>query len=127
MVRLLLGVDEVQVPLSSWLLEKLAIVSFDFEDDDNFRAASNSAKSKLSLPQLILSQLRWLDRSVSREHLVDKILEILEGSSFSMQHQIITSMPEIVADVYHSRIAIALRGRMENDLSWDQEVLLSLL
>ena len=82
MVRLLLGVDEVQVPLSSWLLEKLAIVSFDFEDDDNFRAASNSAKSKLSLPQLILSQLRWLDRSVSREHLVDKILEILEGSSF---------------------------------------------
>ena len=114
MVRLLLGVPEVHEPLSSWLLEKMAIVSLDNEDC--------TVNSKLSLPQLILSQLRWLDPSVARVHLVDKVLEVLEGSSFLVQELIITSLPEIVADVYHSKIAIALRDRMDKDLAWDQEV-----
>ena len=70
-----------------------------------------------SLPQLILSQLRWLDRGVSQENLVSKILEILDASSIMVQHEIIACLPEIVDDKYHTRIAMALRDKLKMDSS----------
>ena len=95
----------------SRLLEKLALVSLETDDvTDDVTAGGHP-----TLPQQILSQLRWLDRGVSRESLVDKILEILEASSTAVQHEIIACLPEIVDDVYHTRIAMALRDKLSND------------
>ena len=112
LVRLLLGVeiDTVHSTLSSWLLEKLALVSLENDDD-----AAAAADSRRSLPQLILSQFRWLCRTVSREGLVDKILEILEASSVSVQHEIIACLPEIVDEHHHYKIAMVLRDKLSND------------
>lgn len=112
LVRLLLGIDQVHVKLSTWLLEKLALVSLENEDHDDHPFGKDL---KSNLPQLILSQLRWLDRGVSRESLVSKILEILEASSVSAQHEIIACLPEIVDDKFHTRIAMALRDKLSND------------
>ena len=96
------------------LLEKLALVSLENEDSE----AENSLMApQHSLPQLILSQLRWLDRGVSQENLVSKILEILEASSIMVQHEIIACLPEIVDDKYHTRIAMALRDKLKMDSS----------
>ncbi len=69
LVRLLLGVDEVHVKLSTWLLEKLALVSLENETSHDLAMAGPEA-AQLKLPQQILSQLRWLDRGVSQENLV---------------------------------------------------------
>jgi hypothetical protein len=95
----------------SRLLEKLALVSLETSDV----TAGEQPTGHPTLPQQILSQLRWLDRGVSRESLVDKILEILEASSTAVQHEIIACLPEIVDDVYHTRIAMALRDKLSND------------
>ncbi len=69
LVRLLLGVDQVHVKLSTWLLEKLALVSLENETSYDLALAGPDAPQH-KLPQLILSQLRWLDRGVSQENLV---------------------------------------------------------
>ena len=112
-VRLLLGIDDVYASLSSWLLDKLAVVSFENETSDEFIMGGRAPNQ--GLPQLILGQFRWLDRGVSRENLVDKILEILGATSVEVQHEIIACLPEIVDDVYHTRIAMALRDKLSND------------
>ena len=49
---------------------------------------------------------------------VEKILEILDASSDSVQHEIIACLPEIVDDKYHTRIAMALRDKLSNDYGY---------
>lgn len=99
MVRLLLGIDEIHDKLSEWMLEKLALISL--ENEDPTPVGDNNVLK--NLPQLILSQLKWLDRGVMGQSLVSKILEILEASSAIVQHEIIASLPEIVDDSHHTR------------------------
>ena len=86
LVRLMLSVEDIQSKLLTWLLEKIAIIALTEED-----GASNT--QSVNKPQLILSQIRWLDRIVNGSELADKLYEILEASPQRVQQEIIICLP----------------------------------
>jgi hypothetical protein len=72
--------ESLQPPLSSWLLEKLALVALETEDDQG-----NRNNILANVPKLILCQLRWLNNVSNGEALADKLLEILDATPDSVQ------------------------------------------
>ena len=111
-IRLLLQTADLQPKLTTWLLEKLALISIEEEDRPLARTTSKDG-SGMNKPQLVLSQLRWLDRVVDGEALTDKLLEILDATSSQVTLEVIASLPEIVAESsHHEKIAMALRDKL---------------
>ncbi|XP_041347848.1 LOW QUALITY PROTEIN: Fanconi anemia group D2 protein-like [Gigantopelta aegis] len=102
LVRILLGMDIIQPKLVTLLLEKLP--EFVGDDDNIFEEGE-----KVFLPRLLLSQFRWLDRIICSKDLTVKLLEIIEVTSFDVQREIISCLPEIVEDSEHSDVAKTLR------------------
>ena len=96
-IRLLLQIDDLQTKLISWLLEKLAIISL---NDEPGPAGDTGTKENtpVNKPQLILSQLRWLDRIVDGNALTDKFLDILEATSDQVSQEVIACLPEVIAE-----------------------------
>uniref|UniRef100_A0A670I1J1 FA complementation group D2 n=1 Tax=Podarcis muralis TaxID=64176 RepID=A0A670I1J1_PODMU len=58
----------------------------------------------LNLPRLIVNQLKWLDRIADSKDLVQKLMQMICVSPPPIQHDIITSLPEILEDSQHSEI-----------------------
>lgn len=75
-VRTLLQVDDLQGDLASYLLEKLVLVSMEGSGDS--RVTHESSQTPMSIPTLILSQLRYLNHVVDGAALADKMMEILQ-------------------------------------------------
>lgn len=110
LVRVLLNVECLQPALSSWLLEKLALVSL--ENEGSSGRNSNHDSLTENVPKLILNNLRWLNIVTNGEALADKLLEILDATPEHVQVEIIGSLPEIIPDSFHSKIALALDEKM---------------
>jgi len=92
--RILLSVPPIQSDVIEVLLNKLS----DFESDS----------ATTDIPRLILCQFRWLDSIEDNENLVNKLLEAMGACSGSILRDIITFLPEIIADVSHGIAVEAL-------------------
>ncbi|KAJ2865256.1 Fanconi anemia group D2 protein [Coemansia erecta] len=98
-VRLILGVDTLQPRVIAMLLEKFP--EFIGEED------SHEEEGAIKVPVKILRQLRWLDYVIDSAGLVDKLMETLGYVPPEMQREIISALPDIIADadsVHVSRV-----------------------
>uniref|UniRef100_A0A670Z0W4 FA complementation group D2 n=1 Tax=Pseudonaja textilis TaxID=8673 RepID=A0A670Z0W4_PSETE len=82
---------------------KPAVIKLLFEKLPEFFQESVGSDG-LNLPRLIVNQLKWLDRIVDNKDLVSMIMQMVSVSPPSIQHDIITSLPEILEDSQHSEI-----------------------
>uniref|UniRef100_H0Z8Q1 FA complementation group D2 n=1 Tax=Taeniopygia guttata TaxID=59729 RepID=H0Z8Q1_TAEGU len=58
-----------------------------------------------NFPRLIVNQFKWLDRLLDSQDLVRKLMQMVSVSPVPIQHDIITSLPEILEDSQQSEVA----------------------
>uniref|UniRef100_A0A3Q2XHS2 FA complementation group D2 n=1 Tax=Hippocampus comes TaxID=109280 RepID=A0A3Q2XHS2_HIPCM len=101
LLRMLLGIEMLQTLIVNTLLEKLPEYMLNADD------------AGLSIPRIIINQLKWLDRVVESK-LATKLMELLAVAPVDVQRDIITSLPEILEDSQHNDIARELSVLKEN-------------
>ncbi|KAL4684398.1 hypothetical protein H8959_022092 [Pygathrix nigripes] len=85
------------------------------EDEDSFRNCllscerlqdeeASKTSDEINIPRLIVSQLKWLDRVVDGKDLTAKIMQLISIAPENLQHDIITSLPEILGDSQHADV-----------------------
>ncbi|KAF1668097.1 Fanconi anemia group D2 protein, partial [Aptenodytes patagonicus] len=94
LMKLLLGIKILQPAVITLLLEK--IPEFFFDIVGTFGT---------NFPRLIINQFKWLDRLLDSQDLVKKLMEMVSVSPVPIQHDIITSLPEILEDSQQSEVA----------------------
>ncbi|XP_025902236.1 Fanconi anemia group D2 protein [Nothoprocta perdicaria] len=94
LIKLLLGIEILQPAVVTLLLEK--IPEFFFDVVGTFGT---------NYPRLIVNQFKWLDKLVDSQDLVKKLMQMLSISPVPIQHDIITSLPEILEDSQQTEIA----------------------
>ncbi|XP_053376879.1 Fanconi anemia group D2 protein-like [Mercenaria mercenaria] len=108
-VKILMGVDVIQPPLMTVLLEKLP--EFTGEED----CVILEQGQKVNIPHLLLSQFQWLDHVVNSKEVTEKLLEMVSITCEDVQREIISCLPDIVQDSEHTQVAIALRDLMNEN------------
>ncbi|KAG1448809.1 hypothetical protein G6F56_008838 [Rhizopus delemar] len=103
--KTLLAVGSIQTDLINYLLERLPEF---FDELENDNSSSCTAR-------LILNQLRWLDYISQPEALTGKLIEIIQITPPVIQHEIITSLPDIVNDSEHKPIVVYLKELMSEN------------
>ncbi|XP_042637588.1 Fanconi anemia group D2 protein [Orycteropus afer afer] len=93
LIKLLLGIDMLQPAVIKTLFEKLPEFLFENKNSDG-----------ISMPQLIINQLKWLDRIVDGKDLITKIMQLISIAPVPLQHDFITSLPEILGDSQHADV-----------------------
>ncbi|GAA6215791.1 Fanconi anemia group D2 protein [Lates japonicus] len=104
LLRMLLGIEMLQTPIINTLLEKLPEFMFDGAGDGG-----------LSIPRIIINQLKWLDRVVDSKELAAKLMELVSVAPVEVQRDIITSLPEILEDSQHNDIARELNTLLQTN------------
>ncbi|KAF1467207.1 Fanconi anemia group D2 protein, partial [Pygoscelis antarcticus] len=94
LIKLLLGIKILQPAVITLLLEK--IPEFFFDIVGTFGT---------NFPRLIVNQFKWLDRLLDSQDLVRKLMQMVSVSPVPIQHDIITSLPEILEDSQQSEVA----------------------
>ncbi|NXX51747.1 FACD2 protein, partial [Tricholaema leucomelas] len=94
LIKLLLGVKILQPAVITLLLEK--IPEFFFDVVGTFGT---------NFPRLIVNQFKWLDRLLDSQDLVKKLMQMVSISPVPIQHDIITSIPEILEDSQQDEVA----------------------
>ncbi|XP_044512777.1 Fanconi anemia group D2 protein [Gracilinanus agilis] len=94
LIKLLLGIDNLQPPIIRILFEKLPEFLYESVNNDG-----------LSMPRLIINQLKWLDRIIDGKDLTTKIMQLISIAPVTLQHDLITSLPEIIGDAQHGDVA----------------------
>ncbi|XP_052633721.1 Fanconi anemia group D2 protein isoform X3 [Harpia harpyja] len=94
LIKLLLGIKILQPAVITLLLEK--IPEFFFDIVGTFGT---------NFPRLIVNQFKWLDRLLDSQDLVKKLMQMVNVSPVPIQHDIITSLPEILEDSQQSEVA----------------------
>ncbi|NXC30602.1 FACD2 protein, partial [Campylorhamphus procurvoides] len=94
LIKLLLGIKILQPAVITLLLEK--IPEFFFDVVGTFGT---------NFPRLIVNQFKWLDRLLDSQDLVKKLMQMVSVSPVPIQHDIITSLPEILEDSQQSEVA----------------------
>uniref|UniRef100_A0A3B4Y1W4 FA complementation group D2 n=1 Tax=Seriola lalandi dorsalis TaxID=1841481 RepID=A0A3B4Y1W4_SERLL len=94
----------IQTPIINTLLEKLPEFMLDGTGDGG-----------LSIPRIIINQLKWLDRVVDSKELASKLMELVSVAPVDVQRDIITSLPEILEDSQHNDIARELNILLQTD------------
>ncbi|XP_041318453.1 Fanconi anemia group D2 protein [Pyrgilauda ruficollis] len=94
LIKLLLGIKILQPAVITLLLEK--IPEFFFDIVGTFGT---------NFPRLIINQFKWLDRLLDSQDLVRKLMQMVSVSPVPIQHDIITSLPEILEDSQQSEVA----------------------
>ncbi|XP_030061304.1 Fanconi anemia group D2 protein isoform X2 [Microcaecilia unicolor] len=94
LIKLLLGIEILQPAVINMLFEKLPEFLYDSVGSDG-----------INLPRLIINQFKWLERIVDSKDLTSKIMQLLSIAPTEIQHDIITSLPEILEDSQHNDIA----------------------
>ncbi|XP_032697477.1 Fanconi anemia group D2 protein isoform X4 [Lontra canadensis] len=96
------------------------------EDQDSFRSCLLSCErlqdeeasvnsDGLNMPRLIISQLKWLDRIVDGKDLTTKLMQLISIAPLYLQHDFVTSLPEILGDSQHADVGKELSDLlMEN-------------
>ncbi|XP_068172389.1 Fanconi anemia group D2 protein isoform X2 [Antennarius striatus] len=101
LLRMLLGIEMLQTFIINTLLEKLPEFMLDGGDNG------------LSIPHVIINQLKWLDRVVDSKELAAKLMELVSVAPVEIQCDIITSLGEILEDSQHSDIARKLNALLQ--------------
>ncbi|KAJ8788119.1 hypothetical protein J1605_005418 [Eschrichtius robustus] len=71
----------------------------------------------LNMPRLIINQLKWLDRVVDSKDLATKIMQLISIAPVYLQHDFVTSLPEILGDSQHADVGKELSDLLtENTL-----------
>ncbi|XP_019736648.1 Fanconi anemia group D2 protein isoform X3 [Hippocampus comes] len=104
LLRMLLGIEMLQTLIVNTLLEKLPEYMLNSADD-----------AGLSIPRIIINQLKWLDRVVESKELATKLMELLAVAPVDVQRDIITSLPEILEDSQHNDIARELNSVLKEN------------
>ncbi|KAM7402059.1 hypothetical protein PAMP_017329 [Pampus punctatissimus] len=104
LLRMLLGIELLQTLIINTLLEKLPEFMFDGTGDGG-----------LSVPRIIINQLKWLDRVVDSKELAAKLMELVSVAPVEVQCDIITSLPEILEDSQHNDIARQLNSLLQEN------------
>ncbi|NXS11002.1 FACD2 protein, partial [Neodrepanis coruscans] len=94
LIKLLLGIKILQPAVITLLLEK--IPEFFFDVVGTFGT---------NFPRLIVNQFKWLDRLLDSQDLIRKLMQMVSVSPVPIQHDIITSLPEILEDSQQSEVA----------------------
>ncbi|XP_030357810.1 Fanconi anemia group D2 protein isoform X1 [Strigops habroptila] len=94
LIKLLLGIKILQPAVITLLLEK--IPEFFFDIVGTFGT---------DFPRLIINQFKWLDKFLDSQDLVKKLMQLVSVSPVPIQHDIITSLPEILEDSQQSEVA----------------------
>ncbi|XP_042305888.1 Fanconi anemia group D2 protein isoform X2 [Sceloporus undulatus] len=102
LIKLLLGIEILQPAIIKLLFEKIP----EFFDE-------SVGSDGLNLPRLIVNQLKWLDRIVDSKELLSTIMQMISVSPPTIQHDIITGLPEILEDAQHSEIARELSSLLK--------------
>uniref|UniRef100_A0AAQ5Y1E2 FA complementation group D2 n=1 Tax=Amphiprion ocellaris TaxID=80972 RepID=A0AAQ5Y1E2_AMPOC len=76
---------------------------------------SSAADGGLSIPRMIINQLKWLDRVVDAKELAVKLMELVSVAPVEVQRDIITSLPEILEDSQHNDIARELNSLLQEN------------
>ncbi|XP_076796386.1 Fanconi anemia group D2 protein isoform X2 [Arvicanthis niloticus] len=93
LIKLLLGIDVLQPAIIKMLFEKVPQFLFESESKDG-----------ISMPRLIISQLKWLDRIVDSKDLTAQMMQLISVAPVNLQHDFITSLPEILGDSQHANV-----------------------
>uniref|UniRef100_A0A8C8LP22 FA complementation group D2 n=1 Tax=Oncorhynchus tshawytscha TaxID=74940 RepID=A0A8C8LP22_ONCTS len=101
LLRMLLGIEMLQVLVINTLFEKLP----------EFIAGEDG----LNIPRVIVNQLKWLDRIIDSKELAGKLMQLVSVASVEIQCDIITSLPEILEDSQHSDIARELNTLLQEN------------
>ncbi|XP_071351317.1 Fanconi anemia group D2 protein isoform X2 [Trachinotus anak] len=104
LLRMLLGIEMLQTPIINTLLEKLPEFMLDGTGDGG-----------LSIPRIIINQLKWLDRVEDSKELAAKLMELVSVAPVDVQCDIITSLPEILEDSQHNDIASELNSLLQTN------------
>ncbi|XP_041804452.1 Fanconi anemia group D2 protein isoform X1 [Chelmon rostratus] len=104
LLRMLLGIEMLQTFIINTLLEKLPEFMLDGTGDGG-----------LSIPRVIINQLKWLDRIVDSKELATKLMELVSVAPVEVQRDIITSLPEILEDSQHHDIARELNTLLQEN------------
>ncbi|XP_042263150.1 Fanconi anemia group D2 protein isoform X2 [Thunnus maccoyii] len=104
LLRMLLGIEMLQTLIINTLLEKLPEFMLDGAGDGG-----------LSVPCIIINQLKWLDRVVDSKELAAKLMELVSVAPVEVQRDIITSLPEILEDSQHNDIARELNSLLQEN------------
>ncbi|NXK94481.1 FACD2 protein, partial [Formicarius rufipectus] len=94
LIKLLLGIKILQPAVITLLLEK--IPEFFFDVVGTFGT---------NFPRLIVNQFKWLDRLLDSQDLIKRLMQMVSVSPVPIQHDIITSLPEILEDSQQSEVA----------------------
>ncbi|XP_056884964.1 Fanconi anemia group D2 protein isoform X2 [Takifugu flavidus] len=103
-LRMLLGIEMLQTPIISTLLEKVPEFMLDSNVDGG-----------LSVPRIIINHLKWLDQIVDSKELATKLMELVSVAPVEVQRDIITSLPEILEDSQHNDIARELNTLLQEN------------
>ncbi|GAB5568276.1 Fanconi anemia group D2 protein isoform X4 [Prionailurus iriomotensis] len=104
LIKLLLGIDILQPAIIKTLFEKLPEFLFENVNSDG-----------LNMPRLIISQLKWLDKIVDGKDLTTKVMQLISIAPLYLQHDFVTSLPEILGDSQHGDVGKELSDLlMEN-------------
>ncbi|XP_066102043.1 Fanconi anemia group D2 protein isoform X4 [Saccopteryx bilineata] len=106
LIKLLLGIDILQPAIIKTLFEKLPEFLFESTNSDG-----------INMPRLIISQLKWLDRVVDSKDLTTKIMQLISIAPVYLQHDFITSLPEIVGDSQHADVGKELSDLLTENTS----------
>lgn len=101
LIHLLLGIEVLQEDVSDMLIEKTAEVAVCV--DEPFDRKTNK-----SIPCMIISQFRWLNKLVNSEKMSSKMLELIEATELDVQKDIISLLPDIISDCDHPKVAQSL-------------------
>ncbi|KAM7006851.1 Fanconi anemia group D2 protein [Tautogolabrus adspersus] len=104
LLRMLLGIEMLQTFIINILLEKLPEFMLDGAGDGG-----------LSIPRIIINQLKWLDRVVDSKELAVKLMELVSVAPVEVQRDIITSLPEILEDSQHNDTARELNALLQEN------------
>ncbi|KAI4826711.1 hypothetical protein KUCAC02_030145 [Chaenocephalus aceratus] len=104
LLRMLLGIEILQTPIINTLIEKIPEFMLDGAGDGG-----------LSIPHIIINQLKWLDRVVDSKELAVKLMELVSVAPVEVQRDIITSLPEILDDTQHNDIARELNSLLQEN------------
>uniref|UniRef100_A0A8B9KRQ9 FA complementation group D2 n=1 Tax=Astyanax mexicanus TaxID=7994 RepID=A0A8B9KRQ9_ASTMX len=94
--------SEGSAPVINTLFEKLPEFMFEGVGEDG-----------LNIPHVIINQLKWLDRVVDCKDLASKLMQLVSVAPVEIQHDIITSLPEILEDSQHGDMARDLNALLK--------------
>ncbi|XP_056381247.1 Fanconi anemia group D2 protein isoform X2 [Hyla sarda] len=104
LIKILLSIDILQELLINLLFEKIPEFLYDSFGSDG-----------ISIPRLIINQLKWLDLVVCGKELTGKIMQLVTVAPADIQHHVINSLPEILEDAEHNDVAKELSSLLKQN------------